>query len=92
MRRPASQEPADGISGANDSAACKPSVVKHLNAHKKFSVPVNYVMNAMDRCVLQLDSIIGYSGKWAATNMQWKAEYGFYAFSIGSLVCVEDIK
>jgi WD40 repeat protein len=45
-----------------------------------------------DKCGIKLSAAIGYNGKYSGRNMLWNAESEYFVFSIGSLVCVEDLK
>ncbi|RNA21555.1 WD repeat-containing 90 [Brachionus plicatilis] len=71
----------------------KPSNSKHLMsrikestiAKKRFSAPDN-------KCGIRLDSIIGYNGKFSAENLIWNSDHEFFASSIGTTLCVEDLK
>lgn len=71
----------------------KPTNSKHLVsrskdsslAKKRFTAPEN-------KCGIRLDSIIGYNGKFSAENLIWNSDYEFFASSIGSTLCVEDLK
>jgi hypothetical protein len=44
-----------------------------------------------DKCGLKFHSSIGYNGQYATTNMVWCPESGIFAFSIGSIIIVEDL-
>jgi len=41
---------------------------------------------------LRLNSIIGFTGKWANQNMAWNPRSEFFAFTCGTVVCIEDLK
>lgn len=71
----------------------KPANSKHLLcrtkdssiAKKRFAAPDN-------KCGLRLDSIIGYNGKFSSENLIWNSDHEFFASSIGSTLCIEDLK
>ena len=76
-----------------DSNELKPSCLKHLNMRKKKSVSARRRYVAPEnKSGLKLNSVIGYNGKHASVNMIWNPEREFFAFSLGSIVCVEDLK
>jgi WD40 repeat protein len=76
-----------------DSSELKPSCLKHLNTRKKKSVSARRRYVAPEnKSGLKLDSVVGYNGKHASVNMIWNPEREFFAFSLGSVVCVEDLK
>lgn len=43
------------------------------------------------KCGLRLNSTIGYNGEYAGENMVWSVKAGFLAYSVGSVVCVENL-
>lgn len=72
--------------------AKQPTVLKHLNTRKKVSVAAHRrYMAPADKCGLKLNSVIGFNGKHATQNMVWSPEREFFAYSIGSIVCTEDL-
>lgn len=71
----------------------KPNVVKHLNAREKESTYAKrrYTVPE-DKCGIRLKSVIGYNGKHATENLIWNVEREFFAFSIGNIISVENLK
>lgn len=71
----------------------KPSNLKHLNARKKDSICARKKYSAPEnKCGIRLNSIIGFNGKHAAQNLIWNPDRDFFAFSLGSIICIEDLK
>ena len=71
----------------------KPVNSKHLVSRKKDSSIAKKRFSAPDnKCGLRLDSIIGYNGKFSTENLIWNSDHEFFASSIGSTLCVEDLK
>ncbi len=55
------------------------------SARRKYIAPVN-------KRGLKLNSIIGFNGKWANKNIVWSPHKEFFAFTCGTVVCIEDLK
>lgn len=71
----------------------KPNVIKHLVTRKKESTNAKRRYLAPDdKCGLKLNSLIGYNGKYSGVNMIWSPLRDFFAFTIGSVICIEDLK
>lgn len=71
----------------------RPTVAKHLQSREKDSLCAKRRFTApVDKCGLKLGSVIGYNGKHSAENIIWIPSKEFFAFSIGTLVCVENLK
>ena len=71
----------------------KPLLAKQLSPRKKKSscAKRRYVV-PLDKCGLKLNALIGYNGKHAAKNMVWSSQHEFFAFTCGTVVCIEDLK
>jgi WD40 repeat protein len=70
-----------------------PNSLKHLTARvKRTNLAKRFYTAPSDKCALQFQSAIGYNGTYATANMLWNPENGFFAYSIGCLVIVEDLK
>ncbi len=70
----------------------RPSAQKHLLTRVKSSKIAKHRYAAPpDKCGLKFHSSIGYNGQYATTNMVWCPESGIFAFSIGSIIIVEDL-
>lgn len=68
-------------------------IKKHLSIRKKKStIARRKYLAPADKRGLQLNAIIGYNGKYANKNMTWSPEREFFAFTCGTVVCIEDLK
>ncbi|CAF0967584.1 unnamed protein product [Brachionus calyciflorus] len=71
----------------------KPMNSKHLMTRKKQSLIAKKRFSAPEnKCGIRLKSAIGYNGKYSSDNLIWNSTYEFFASSIGSTLCVEDLK
>lgn len=70
----------------------RPLAHKHLLTREKTSKIAKHRYAAPpDKCGLKFISSIGFNGQHATTNMVWCPESGFFAFSIGSMIIIEDL-
>ncbi len=70
-----------------------PTSIKHLTMRKKRTQLATHVYTApSSKCALKFHSTIGFNGTHATTNMLWNPENGFFAYTIGCLIIVEDLK
>lgn len=80
----------------HESEPAKPQtrlIKKHLSIRKKKStIAKRKYLAPADKRGLQLNAIIGYNGKYANKNMIWSPEREFFAFTCGTVVCIEDLK
>lgn len=68
-------------------------VSKHLIKREKQSKCARFVYTAPDdQCAIKLNSLIGYNGQYSTTNMIWSPSRELFAFTIGSIICIEDLK
>lgn len=67
--------------------------VKTSNPRDKASVvSKQHLGSPSGRCQLKLDSVIGYNGKHAMNNLIWNPDLEFFAYSIGTVICCENLK
>lgn len=86
-------EPIDELKEINEQTLYKKGLEKHLSIRKKPShKSKRRYLAPTDQCGLKLNSIIGYNGKYANKNMVWSPELDLFAFTCGTIVCVEDLK
>jgi hypothetical protein len=71
----------------------EPNVSKQLVKREKQSKCARFVYSAPDdQCAIKLNSLIGYNGQYSSTNMIWSPNRELFAFTIGSIICIEDLK
>ena len=79
--------------GQKKTKKAKPKCQKHLSTRKRESTYAKRrYLAPEDKCGLKLSSLIGYNGKNSTQNVIWCPEKEFFAFTIGSVLCVEDLK
>jgi hypothetical protein len=79
----------------SSSLYCKnKTITKQLNIRKKESqnAKKKYVVTENALHGIKLNSLIGYNGKHSTQNMIWNVEREFFAYTLGSIVCVENLK
>lgn len=80
------------ISEGVTSVRSKPTVAKHfIPREKKCALAQRRYVALPSQAGLKLDSVIGYNGNGRG-NMIWHADGGFFSYTNGSVVVVEDVK
>ncbi|XP_058141551.1 LOW QUALITY PROTEIN: WD repeat-containing protein 90 [Dasypus novemcinctus] len=86
-----SQPSSQGTSKAEAVPAIRPDSYKHFTARFKASAcPQSVPFSLAGGEQLRLKAVVGYNGNGRA-NMVWRPETGFFAYSCGCLVVVEDL-
>ncbi len=64
-----------------------------MNIRKKDShVAKQKYLVVASKCGIRLNSVIGYNGKHAMVNMAWNPDCEFFAYTLGSIICCENLK
>lgn len=76
------------------AAAHRPVSHKHLQMREKDShfAKRRSVVTDATKASCRLSSVIGYNGRNATDNMVWNADADYFAYSVGSVICVENVK
>ncbi|XP_052535941.1 WD repeat-containing protein 90 isoform X1 [Tympanuchus pallidicinctus] len=88
---PSAHEPRKETSSPQSQCCVRPDSYRHFTPHFKASVlPQSFLSPPAGNEVLKLKAVIGYNGNGRG-NMVWDPDTGFFAYTCGCIIVVEDL-